>query len=200
LLVLSLGLSAYTAYYISDLASVKQKVAGIEDAIKKLEITVSPEAAELAAIPDPPPGHIAIKFTFSRFVRLEGVITSVHEVPEGVEHWTTTSYKAGEPVKIAGRELPGGVLFIKPGEEKLVTFVFRSTVPKDQHYYVVPHTFKPAEVLTGINLMCLCTGTVYHLPAYGAFARVIKVIVDPSVKPGIKVVAEHPVVSPVHEH
>ena len=115
------------------------------------------------------------------------------EPPQGAKLLETASYEKGKEVP-KGAAITDGVVFVKPGEEKLVQVVYQNPTDKPVKFWVVPHVVDPMSHMPKTILKCLCTGQRYEVPANGSWSRVIGVQVTKDVQPGTKLKATHVVV------
>ncbi len=159
--------------------------------VQKLEKTATAQPVpptEQAAIPNPPEGYVALKLAWE-YQHFPGEILAF-EPPQDAKLWETASYEKGKEV-LKGAPIKDGVVFVKPGEEKLVQFVYQNPTDKPIKFWVVPHVVDPMSHMPKTVLKCLCTGQRYEVPAGGSWSRVISLQVTKDVQPGTKLKATH---------
>lgn len=111
----------------------------------------------------------------------------VHEASDEVNTlWTMASLAPGEAVP-AGDALGGQVLFLEPGEKRMVTLVFENPTTDDVGFIALPHQESPGELGTKTWLTCFCMAFVYQAPAGGVWYRVIEVATAPDTPVGSKI-------------
>lgn len=196
----------------SSIESIGKQVKDTHDAVLVPEV--------LKETPEPPSDMVAVRWVSTEFTRLEGIDFAVHEAPKAAVWWATITLKPGETRgmdvlqkvlnnkevfynrgDLVGKRLDKDTIFVKPGEEVLVTLVFKSKVDKDQQFAAVPHlyypdSFKGVSLLSAVGEQCLCVAVFYPLPANGEFIRVIKLVIDPTTPPGARVVLDHKIYGP----
>ena len=147
-------------------------------------------------IPDPPPGKAALRLSVTYLpVPLPGAGIEFYEPsPEASQVWTMQSLGEEQPVPV-GRLIEDGVVFLSPGEARLVTVVYRNPTTSDVGFVVLPHRESPFGQAPNVWLTCLCMSHVYEAPAQGAWYRVIRVKVSPTMPPGAKVDALYTVLT-----
>jgi len=159
--------------------------------VQKLEKSATAQPVppgEQAAIPNPPEGYVALKLAWE-YQDFPGEILAF-EPPQGAKLWETASYEKGKEVP-KGAAIKDGVVFLKPGEEKLVEFVYQNPMNHPVKFWVVPHVVDPMSLMPKTILKCLCTGQRYEVPTGGSWSRVISVHITKDVQPGTKLKATH---------
>jgi hypothetical protein len=144
-----------------------------------------------ADIPDPPAGKVALRFSF-RYVgdALPGDGVVVHEAsPEVNSLWAMESLAKGQAVP-AGDAFADQVLFLEPGEKRMVTLVFENPMTDDVGFIALPHQESPGELGPKTWLTCFCMAFVYEAPAEGVWYRVIEVATAPDTPAGSKIDAQ----------
>jgi len=169
-----------------EIMDVLQRIENRLDALEKAVKALGAAAAEskAAALPQPPAGKVTLKGAWE-YRDVHGKIET-YEAPAGAKLWATTVYKAGEKIPL-GAPVKDDVLFLEPGQQKLVLIVYRNPLKKEQKFYVIPHVADPSKHTADLDFKCACTGERYKVPAGGAWSRVIEYKLTPKVKPGEKI-------------
>jgi hypothetical protein len=184
------GDSDETQQQIATAGDLASKVEGFEAAagVHVLDRT--------ADIPDPPAGTVALRFSF-RYPgdSLPGDGVLVHEAsPEVNSLWAMESLPKGQAVP-AGDAIADQVLFLEPGESRMVTVVFENPTTEDVGFIALPHQDSPGSLATKTWLTCFCLTFIYEAPAEGAWYRVIRVAVSPDTPAGSKIDAQWTIVT-----
>ncbi len=145
-------------------------------------------ADRTADIPEPPPGKMALRLSLAYAPEpLPGAGVEFYEPsPEVDSLWAMESLPKGESLPV-GQRITGDVVFLAPGEERMVTVAFRNPTAADVEFMVMPHRESPASLAPQTWLTCLCMAFVYRAPAEGSWYRVLRVKVSPNMAPGSKV-------------
>lgn len=141
----------------------------------------------VADLPDPPEGQVTVQLRW----RYQGDplagdgLVAYETVPETDGLFTMESLPAGKPVP-RGDLIQDGIVFMKPGDEIHVEFVYENPSDKDVSFvalawYVEPYSVKPFTYPT-----CLCISIPYTAPAGGAWYRTIYFELSPDIEPGTK--------------
>lgn len=99
-------------------------------------------------------------------------------VPATPELWTTEVADSRERIP-AGRELPGGVVRLKPGEERTLVLVYHNTGKTPLRFFAAPHAAKPAAASLGLEFECLCLNHVYSVGPGRWWWRVVRLSLSP---------------------
>ena len=145
-------------------------------------------ADRTADIPKPPQGKVALRLSIVYAPKpLPGAGVEFYEPsPEVDSLWAMESLPKGESLPV-GQRITDDVVFLTPGEERMVTVAFRNPTSNDVGFMVMPHRESPASLAPQTWLTCLCMSFVYQAPAEGAWYRVVRVKVSPDMPPGSKV-------------
>ncbi len=145
-------------------------------------------ADRTADIPEPPQGKVALRFSLTYAPKpLPGAGVEFYEPSAEVDSlWAMESLPKGEPLPV-GSPITDDVVFLAPGEERMVTVAFRNPTSNDVGFMVMPHRESPASLAPQTWLTCLCMSFVYKAPAEGAWYRVVRIKVSPDMPPGSKV-------------
>ena len=145
-------------------------------------------ADRTADIPEPPPGKVALRLSVAYTPEpLPGAGIEFYEAsPEVDSLWAMESLPKGESLPVGAR-ISDGVVFLAPGEERMVTIAFRNPTSADVGFMAMPHRESPAGLAPQTWLTCFCMAFVYQAPAEGAWYRVVRVKVGPAMAPGSKV-------------
>ena len=137
---------------------------------------------------DPPQGKVAMRLSVMyQSEPLPGAGIEFYEPSvEADSLWAMESLPKGEAVPV-GQRIKDNVVFLNPGEARMVTVVFRNPTASDVGFMVMPHRESPAGLAPDTWLTCLCMAFVYQAPAEGAWYRVMRVKVGPNMPPGSKV-------------
>lgn len=153
----------------------------LQDPIREAGLTA------VADLPDPPEGQVTIQLRWryqGEPLPGEGLVP-YETVPETDGLFAMESLEAGQPVP-RGDRIEDGIMFVKPGEEIHVEWVYENPTDQDITFvalawYVEPYTVKPFTYPS-----CLCLSIPYTAPANGAWYRTIYYRLDPAVEPGTK--------------
>ncbi len=139
-------------------------------------------------MPDPPPDKVALRLSLAYEPKsLPGAGIAFYEPSPDVDSlWAQESLPKGEPVPV-GQRITDNVLFLAPGEARMVTVVYRNPTSSEVGFMVMPHRESPASLAPQTWLTCLCMAFVYRTPPEGAWYRVVRVKVSPHMPPGSKV-------------
>ncbi len=145
-------------------------------------------ADRTADIPEPPPGKVALRLSITYTPKpLPGAGVEFYEPsPEVDSLWAMESLPKGESLPV-GQRITDDVVFLVPGEERMVTVAFRNPTSADVGFMVMPHRESPASLAPQTWLTCLCMAFVYRTPPEGAWYRVVRVKVSPNMPSGSKV-------------
>lgn len=145
-------------------------------------------ADRTADIPEPPPGKVALRLSLVYASKpLPGAGVEFYEPsPEVDSLWAMESLPKGESLPV-GQRITGDVVFLAPGEGRMVTVAFRNPTSAEVGFMVMPHRESPVSLAPQTWLTCLCMAFVYRAPAEGAWYRVVRVKVSPNMAPGSKV-------------
>ena len=145
-------------------------------------------ADRIGDVPDPPQGKVAMRLSVIYLSKpLPGAGIVFHESSAEVDSlWAMESLPKGEPVPM-GQRIEENVIFLKPGEDRMITVAYRNPTSSDLGFMVMPHRESPAGLAPDTWLTCLCMAFVYQAPAEGAWYRVVRLEVSPSMSPGSKV-------------
>ena len=145
-------------------------------------------ADRTADIPEPPPGKVALRLSLVYASKpLPGAGVEFYEPsPEVDSLWAMESLPKGESLPV-GQRITGDVVFLAPGEGRMVTVAFRNPTSAEVEFMVMPHRESPVSLAPQTWLTCLCMAFVYRAPAEGAWYRVVRVKVSPNMAPGSKV-------------
>ncbi len=98
---------------------------------------------------------------------------TVHEPPSDQELYEVRTYGPGETAAV-GDEIPGGVLRTDFGEPRRFIARLENHGDESVRFWVAPHLPLPHVSEQGLMMFCLCTGTVYEVPAGGTWTRVME--------------------------
>ncbi len=145
-------------------------------------------ADRTADMPEPPPGKVALRLSLAYTPKpLPGAGLEFYEPsPEVDSLWAMESLPKGETLPV-GQPIADDVVFLAPGEERMVTVAFRNPTSADVGFMAMPHRESPAGLAAETWLTCFCMAHVYRAPAEGAWYRVLRVKVSPKMAPGSKV-------------
>ncbi len=147
-------------------------------------------------IPDPPAGKVALRLNFT-YVHdpLPGFgITFYEPHPDVNSLWGQESLPKGEELPV-GSAIKDRILFLNPGEARMVTLAYQNPTGKEVGFMVAPHREVPASLMPDTWLTCLCMAMVYSAPPEGSWYRVVKLAVSPDIAVGSKVDAIWPVLT-----
>ena len=141
-----------------------------------------------ADIPEPPPGKVALRLSLAYAPKpLPGTGVGFYEPsPEVDSLWAMESLPKGEGLPV-GSPITNDVLFLAPGEERMVTVAYRNPTSAEVGFMVMPHRESPAGLAPYTWLTCLCMAFVYKAPAEGSWYRVVRLKVSPDMPAGSKV-------------
>lgn len=147
--------------------------------------TISNRAGD---VPEPPEGMVALRLSTAYAPkRLPGEGLRFYEPdPEVNSLWAMESLEAGEEIP-AGDLIEDGVLFLEPGENRMVTVVYRNVSPEAVGFVTLPHQASPNYLAYFTKLTCFCLSFVYEAPASGSWYRVIRVGINPDTPAGSKI-------------
>ena len=139
-------------------------------------------------MPEPPPGTVALRLSLAYTPKpLPGAGLEFYEPsPEVDSLWAMESLPKGETLPV-GQPIADDVVFLAPGEERMVTVAFRNPTSADVGFMVMPHRESPAGLAAETWLTCFCMAHIYWAPAEGTWYRVLRVKVSPNMAPGSKV-------------
>ncbi len=145
-------------------------------------------ADRTADIPEPPPGKVALRLSLAYMPQpLVGAGVEFYEPsPEVDSLWAMESLPKGESLPV-GQRITNDIVFLAPGEERMVTVAFRNPRSADVEFMVMPHRESPASLAPQTWLTCFCMAFVYRAPAEGSWYRVLRLKVSPNMPPGSKV-------------
>ncbi|MCZ6771093.1 MAG: hypothetical protein O7G83_03765 [Proteobacteria bacterium] len=147
-------------------------------------------------IPDPPAGKAALRLNFT-YVHdsLPGFGIRFYEPHPDVDSlWAEESLPKGEEFPV-GSLIKDRILFLNPGEARMVTLGYQNPTGKDVSFMVAPHREIPASLMPYTWLTCLCMAMVYSAPSEGSWYRVISLAVSPDILVGSKVDVIWPVLT-----
>jgi hypothetical protein len=138
-------------------------------------------ADRTATIPEPPPGKVALRLSLAYTPEpLPGGALEFYEPSSDADSlWAMESLPKGEALH--------DVVFLAPGEERMVTVAFRNPTAAEIGFMVMPHRESPVGLAPETWLTCFCMAHVYRAPAEGAWYRVLRIKVSPDMPPGSKV-------------
>lgn len=139
-------------------------------------------------LPDPPEGKVTLRLSLAYSpTHLPGDGLAFYEPdPEVNSLWAMESLEAGEEVPVLD-QIDDGVLFMDPGEERMVTVVYRNPSDHEVGFVTLPHQDSPSYLAHFAKLTCYCLSFVYKTPAEGSWYRVIRVALNPDTPPGSKI-------------
>ncbi len=156
--------------------------------VNDVPVVLNAIADRTTDIPEPPAGMVALRLSTAYAPDLlPGGGVEFHQPdPEVDSLWAMESLEAGEDIP-AGAKIDNGVLFLKPGELKMVTVVYRNPTDQPVQFVTLPHQDSPSYLAQFAKLTCFCLSFVYKAPAHGAWYRVIRVGINPKTPPGSKI-------------
>jgi hypothetical protein len=139
-------------------------------------------------IPEPPAGKIALRLSTAYAPnKLPGTGLEFRiPDPEVDSLWAMESLEAGEEIP-AGELLEGGVIFLEPGETRMVTVVYDNPSDEMVSFVALPHQDSPSYLAYFAKLTCFCLSFVYEAPKGGSWYRVIMVGTNPATPAGSKI-------------
>ncbi len=145
-------------------------------------------ADRTVTIPEPPPGKVALRLSLAYTPEpLPGAALEFYEPSAEVDSlWAMESLPKGEALPV-GQRIVDDVVFLAPGEERMVTVAFRNPTAAEIGFMVMPHRESPVGLAPETWLTCFCMAHVYRAPAEGAWYRVLRIKVSPDMPPGSKV-------------
>lgn len=155
--------------------------------------TAASTAAAVAALPAPPAGKVTVKLAWT-YRRMPGGEFQLFQPAPGLKLLDTTSYPAGVEVK-TGAPIKDGTLFLGPGEHALVQVIWKNPSAKGKSFFVIPHIVTPSKLQSSTPWKCLCSGTIYVVPAHGTFSRVMDITMTKDAPAGAKLIGTHDVVA-----
>jgi cytochrome c1 len=118
---------------------------------------------------------------------LPGSGIKFHEPDAAVNSlWAMASLEKSQSLPV-GPRLDNGVLFMEPGEERMVTVAFRNPSAEKVRFMAEPYQVHPASQIPHTWLTCYCLAFVYEALAEGAWYRAIRLTIAPDTEPGSKV-------------
>lgn len=172
-----------------DLQGLQTRAGVAEEGINSFTATAAVHSlGRTAGIPEPPPGKVALRFSFDYLPNaLAGEGLRVHvSSPEVNTVWAMESLAKGQPVP-AGEPIKDSTVFLEPGESRMVTLVYENPSGEEIGFLGMPHQESPGSLHTKTWLTCFCLAFIYKAPAEGAWYRVIQAKVSPDMPPGSKV-------------
>jgi hypothetical protein len=145
-------------------------------------------ADRASVIPEPPTGMVALRLTTAYSPdRLPGGGLIFHNAdPEVNSLWASEMLEPSEEIPVL-EAIENGVIFLKPGEERMVTVVYENPTGETVSFVTLPHQDSPAYLAHFAKLTCFCLSFVYEAPANGSWYRVIRVAVNPDTPTGSKI-------------
>jgi len=138
-------------------------------------------------IPEPQSGKVALRFSIVYSpTPLPGEGLQFYETTDEVNSlWAQESLEEGEELPI-GNLLKGNLIFLKPGESRMLVVAYRNPTDKDIGFVSLPHQDSPNTIGHHAKLTCFCMSMVYHVPAKGSWYRVVRMGVSPDTPVGSK--------------
>jgi len=160
---------------------------------KSTPIPYQAGTSRLQFLPDPPPGKITMKFEFlfRNGYGLPAPIQFHKPVGDQNKLWAMESLERGKTIT-KGEEIKNGIIFVSPGEQRLITLIFENPLDKPVAFLVVAPTYDPVGAVREGVLRCLCAAFTFEAPPGGMWYRTIAVGVNKVTKPGKKVIVMWP--------
>lgn len=151
--------------------------------------------SRLQFLPFPPPGKVTMKFEvwFRNGYGLPAPIRFYKPVGEANKFWAMESLERGQAVP-KGEEYKDGIVFVTPGEFVFLMAVFENPLDKPVEFLVTAPTYDPVGGHRLTQLRCLCVAIPFSAPPGGAWYRTMPVGVNPTVRPGTRVIVMWPAV------
>jgi hypothetical protein len=151
--------------------------------------------SRLQFLPSPPPGKVTMKLEFwwRNGYALPAPIRFHKPVGDQAKLWAMESLERGQTVA-KGEEIRDGIIFVSPGEQRLVTLIFENPLDKAVAFHVVAPMYDPAGAVRRGVLRCLCAAFTFEVPAGGSWYRTIAVGVNRAERPGQKLIVMFPAI------
>jgi len=145
-------------------------------------------------LPDPPEGLVTLKIDFVYYQEgLPGRLQVYEPAGDSDRLFAMEALEAGVPVP-KGDLIDNGIVFVKPGELKLVTLVYENPTNRLNAFMAIAPSFDPVAAHPFAYARCFCAALRFEAPAGGAWYRTIAVGTAPQVPPGTKVIVTWPVI------
>lgn len=94
--------------------------------------------------------------------------------PKSQAHFWITIEGCSREDTLAGEEIPGGVITLRPGELTLVKIAYFNDSDKPVKFRGIPHYVEPQNLQPMTIMNCLCLGQTYTVPPHTGWFRVIR--------------------------
>lgn len=172
-----------------------QALTDVEGQLALLEVDAARLTTSQAPfLPDPPEGMVTLKIDFVYYQEGLPADLEVREPAGDADRlFAMESLEAGADVPM-GDVIEDGIVFVKPGELKLVELVYNNPTDSLNAFMAIAPSFDPVAAHPFAYARCFCAALRFEAPAGGAWYRTIAVGAAAPVAPGTKIIVTWPVI------